>query len=262
MKTFPQFQQLLEESKPKNPRDQLPLLKAKYHEFNRNLFDGMLPDVPIEFKIIKGAFALVQFQTTSVTQRGFLNQYKKVPVVPGSIKLIFSTVYDVPEEKLLGTLVHEMIHIYFCANDMPNTHHDMLFMSKLRELQKKVPFKISLNDSAEGYEFSSEVKPKDVYCVMFLRDNRVESVAFFNPNIIKMWDLMQWYKKRLMSSVSFEIWRGQTKLYKRFTLGQKLGGSSYKLSPQIEGQLRRELKIAYDSTNDYSGTNQQNAIAL
>lgn len=265
MKTLSQFQMFLEETEAKNPRDQLPLLTAKYQEFNRTLFNNELPILPIEFSPVKGRFAYVKYairRTSGSSGRGFLAQYQKQAIEPGSLKLGFSTAYEVPQDHLLGTLVHEMIHIWFCVKDMANVTHDGPFQTKLRELQAKVLFKISVKDSADGYELSSEVRPKEVYAVLFLENQRVSLAAFYNPNKVKMWDLMQHYKKKLGSRYTFEIWRGQTKLYKRFTLKQNIGGTAYVIDAQTEGQIRKELRIAYDSTNDHSGISNQGAIAL
>jgi predicted SprT family Zn-dependent metalloprotease len=125
-------------------------LKAFYNQFNKELFDNKLPNIPIDF-------------TTSKKWGGRATATK---YPDGHITIEKITISDFnkrDEDAIKGILLHEIIHVWMYNEgydkDIGDKSHGQLFNKKLKELQAKVSFQIPLEDSFSG-ELSDKIKTK------------------------------------------------------------------------------------------------------
>jgi hypothetical protein len=146
-------------------------LNQWYEKFNRELFDGELPTVPI--KLINSR--IVGGQVKATINRA-TNEIKIT-------NLEISNFFNSDDDRLKGILVHEMIHVYFLSINS-NEGHGYLFMRKLNDLQKKVDFTISLKDTVTDLDVGDHIKSK-LYDVMIIKMYDIESVPSYVISVMK-----------------------------------------------------------------------------
>jgi hypothetical protein len=160
-------------------------IEKKYQYYNKLLFDGKLPsNFKMRFSRTKkaGGAVLTNYWTTG---RG---RYKKVTRYEID-ELYLSTFYLRTEEQLDSILVHEMIHVYLTVNGMHEgynvKYHGPEFVSKMGELQQKVPFKISLYDTPDMRgEVSIKSTKNEIGVVMTVINGKPDSISTFTKKAL------------------------------------------------------------------------------
>ena len=107
----------------------IPYIEQKFEEFNRQMFGGKLPKIPVELSDAKT----------------FLGQcvYKKRRKPFGKTELYdfrlrINTRIDLPEREVEDTIIHEMIHYYIGYNKLEDVSaHGPLFLSIMNEINRK-----------------------------------------------------------------------------------------------------------------------------
>ena len=87
-------------------------VKDKFGEFNRLIFGGKLPLLPICMSNARTFLGACTFKR----KRNWLGK-----TVLYDFKLKISTRFDLPEKELEDTIVHEMIHYYIAVNKLKDT---------------------------------------------------------------------------------------------------------------------------------------------
>ena len=117
-------------------------IKQRYDYFNNLLFNNELLNYPLGWINSKKKSGEVAFS--------FIKKQGKISDLRIE-KLRLSTFYIYTDEQYDSILVHEMIHIWDLQTngdsyDLKN-QHGKVFLDKMRELNKKVPFTISKTDT-------------------------------------------------------------------------------------------------------------------
>jgi predicted SprT family Zn-dependent metalloprotease len=107
----------------------IPYIQQKFEEFNRQMFGGKLPMLPIQLSNAKT----------------FLGQcvYKKRRKLFGrtelyDFRLRINTRFDLPENVMEDTIIHEMIHYYIGYNQLKDTSaHGTLFRQMMNDINSK-----------------------------------------------------------------------------------------------------------------------------
>ncbi len=107
----------------------IPYIEQKFEEFNRKMFGGRLPKIPVELSDAKT----------------FLGQcvYKKRRKLFGKAELYdfrlrINIRIDLPERDVEDTIIHEMIHYYIGYNRLEDTSaHGPLFLAIMNEINRK-----------------------------------------------------------------------------------------------------------------------------
>ena len=107
----------------------IPYIEKKFEEFNRQMFGGRLPKIPMELSDAKT----------------FLGQcvYKKRRKASGKTELFdfrlrINSRADLPEREVEDTIIHEMIHYYIGYNRLEDASaHGPLFHSIMNEINRK-----------------------------------------------------------------------------------------------------------------------------
>jgi len=107
----------------------IPYIEQKFGEFNRQMFGGKLPKIPVELSDAKT----------------FLGQcvYKKRRKPFGKTELYdfrlrINARLDMPEREVEDTIIHEMIHYYIGYNQLQDASaHGPLFLGIMNEINRK-----------------------------------------------------------------------------------------------------------------------------
>ena len=104
-------------------------LERRFDELNSLCFDGRLPRVPIELSRARTYLGQCVFKR----RRGLLGRLE-----PYNFRLRVSVRYDLPEEELADTLLHEMIHLYIGVNRLRDTSaHGRLFRQLMDDINQR-----------------------------------------------------------------------------------------------------------------------------
>ena len=107
----------------------LPYINKKFDEFNRLMFAGRLPKIPIELCNAKTYLGICRYKSR-VGKDGKNEKY--------DFRLCISTRFDLPEVEIEDTIIHEMIHYYIGVNQMVDTSaHGTLFLQLMNEINQR-----------------------------------------------------------------------------------------------------------------------------
>jgi hypothetical protein len=154
-------------------------LKRRYDHFNSLLFDGQLPDIPVEYAKLKnvGGQALAKV-------RGPRMRYAKRTLIPGSLRIQMSTFYQRDQQSQDAMLIHEMIHVHFISIGDFEESHGYKFVRMCRELGQKVGFDIPLTDDVTGLAMTDAPKRK-VGVIILTKKEGGQSVAVVGEAYIR-----------------------------------------------------------------------------
>ena len=110
-------------------RATIPFIEQKFDEFNRQMFGGKLPRIPVELSNAKTFLGQCVFRK----RRSPLGK-----VEPYDFRLRISTRLDMPQREVEDTIIHEMIHYhigYYKLEDVSS--HGPLFRSIMNEINHK-----------------------------------------------------------------------------------------------------------------------------
>ena len=97
----------------------IPFIEKKFEEFNKLMFAGELPKLPIELSNAKTFLGQCVFKIRRLTN-GKTEKY--------DCRLRINTRIDLPEQELEDTIIHEMIHYYIGVNQLNDTSaHGQIF---------------------------------------------------------------------------------------------------------------------------------------
>ncbi|MGN1236467.1 MAG: SprT-like domain-containing protein, partial [Bacteroidaceae bacterium] len=103
--------------------------EKKFDEFNRLIFGGGLPRVPIELCDVKSFFGECVCRKRRVSL-GRIECY--------DYRLRFNRRADLPERDLEDVIIHEMIHYYIGINNLRDTSaHGPLFRSLMNKINER-----------------------------------------------------------------------------------------------------------------------------
>lgn len=169
-------------------------LRTKYAHYNHLLFDGILPDIPISWKKMKGAGGMVYFQkrltnrpppNPMMVRLGRVDKYANWDVVPESITLYLSPIFKKSEQVLDGLLIHEMIHVWFATNEMMGEGHGVKFLEQVRRCSKVVGFVVPLRDNVAGLELSEPDKVKSYGVVLIAVKDGTYAYAMVSAALLR-----------------------------------------------------------------------------
>lgn len=137
-------------------------IQAKYNTFNAQYFKGSLPEIPLFLKPLKGLGGVVRFRVTKpvgAAGQGVL--------VPGSVSLTLSNMFQKSEAEMDAILLHEMIHVHFVNIGDYKEMHGPGFMVMRNQLSKASGILVPVTDKIAGdiNLTSSKTKPYGVLLI-------------------------------------------------------------------------------------------------
>ena len=112
-------------------------VQQKFREFNRQMFDGKLPEPPVSITNAKTYLGVCAFRK----HRKWNGRLEY-----SDFKIRISRRFDLPQDEIDDTIIHEMIHYYiglFSPADMPG--HSPLFRKMMADINERFGRHISVS---------------------------------------------------------------------------------------------------------------------
>ena len=142
-------------------------VQQKFREFNVTMFDGRLPEPPISITNAKTYLGVCAFRK----HRKWHGRLEY-----SDFKIRISRRFDLPQDEIDDTIIHEMIHYYiglFSPADMPG--HSALFRRMMADINTRYGRHISVSHrlTQEQQEQAIDNRPKKhVVASVVLKDGR------------------------------------------------------------------------------------------
>ena len=102
-------------------------IQSRFDEYNTRYFGGTLPPIPIKLSHARTFLGKVTFVRHRTWLFGSVRNEKFV--------LRINTRFDLPEELIEDTILHEMIHYYIAVNQIRDTSaHGRLFRREMKRI--------------------------------------------------------------------------------------------------------------------------------
>lgn len=105
----------------------IPYIRSRFDEFNARFFAGALPPVPIK---LSNARTFLGKLTFTKRRKWLFGEWTYSNFV-----LRINTRFDLPEQLIEDTILHEMIHYYIAVNQLRDTStHGRLFRQEMKRI--------------------------------------------------------------------------------------------------------------------------------
>ena len=105
----------------------IPYIQSRFDEFNARFFAGALPPVPIK---LSNARTFLGKLTFTKRRKWLFGEWTYSNFV-----LRINTRFDLPEQLIEDTILHEMIHYYIAVNQLRDTStHGRLFRQEMKRI--------------------------------------------------------------------------------------------------------------------------------
>lgn len=141
-------------------RATIPFLQERFETFNRDIFDGGLPPVPLKLGRARRSLG-------ACTYKKRRKLFGKMEFYDFCIRI--SVLYDLPENELEDILLHEMIHYEILVNQLQDSSsHGKLFRSRMREINERFGRHIGISHKLTDDELKIVEGPKPKWRVVAL----------------------------------------------------------------------------------------------
>ena len=107
----------------------IPYIEQKFDEFNRQMFGGKLPKVPIALSNAKTFLGKCEYKK----RRNFFGKAEMY-----DFRIRINTRIDLPERELEDTILHELIHYFLGCNQLEDASaHGPLFRQIMDDINRK-----------------------------------------------------------------------------------------------------------------------------
>lgn len=168
----------------------VPYVKAKFDEYNRLMFNGQLPPLPILLSNAKTYLGACTYKKRR-TWTGKVERF--------DFKLRINTRIDLSEAEVEDTIIHEMIHYYILYNRLEDTSaHGRLFRSMMADINARFGRHVTVSHrgSAEEREQTIDNKARfHVVAVVRFCDGRlgvkvlpriVQRITYYYNNVSRL----------------------------------------------------------------------------
>jgi hypothetical protein len=145
-------------------------LQRKYAYYNKLLFDGALPRIPLSWAVMKNVGGVAHVKVIKDPSKkppskmeirlGLKDKYADCMLVPDSLEIKLSSTFKRSDQATDAILIHEMIHVLNYINGHFGDPHGPAFTRELRRCGQIVGFPIPLTDSVRDLEVSDTLKDK------------------------------------------------------------------------------------------------------
>lgn len=205
----------------------LAYLRRRFDEFNRLIFDNRLPLPHLRVNHSRGMLGCVRYKR----HRGLFGK-----TTFSSFSLSISAFYDLTEEMLDDTILHEMIHLDILSNhSIDDSAHGSLFRSKMSNINTHFRRHITISHRGKLQQAPNDKPVQNIIAVTELENgtwgitrpslSRVFEIYHALPKYYKIRHT-RWYNSRnpYFTSIPRSI---KPKIYKadRCTLDKELAGA-------------------------------------
>ena len=200
-------------------RPTLIYLEQRYDYFNCLCFGGQLPKIRLRLSNARSFVGQLRYKR----KRSLLMRQKIE-----DLTISISVRYDLAEEEVEDTLLHEMIHLYILLSGQHDTStHGVLFRSKMREFNERFGRHITVSHHATAQMHEQDRQRRRHYiCISHLKDGRRGITVAMPSAMGRLWQQIaslpeveecQWmvstdsYLNRFRRSRSIKIYRADMK---------------------------------------------------
>ncbi len=124
-------------------------VKELYRTFNRRAFGGILTDdIPIKFSARLGRGGCYHFKCMMPNKKSRFNPYKGAFLVMGTEWIEICIRKDTTRERIIGILLHEMIHAYFTVKGMLDVEHGPPFLDMCKKVESITGHHVPLSEKS------------------------------------------------------------------------------------------------------------------
>ncbi len=139
----------------------LPYLREKFRAFNAMCFNGCLPEPRLRVGKARTMLGNLRYKK----EKGWLGTTRYT-----DLTLSVSTYYDLSQEDLDDTILHEMIHLYIiCSHKRDDSAHGPLFRKIMNEINRRFGRHITVSHRGE-LQKSDTGKCQNIIAVSVFRD--------------------------------------------------------------------------------------------
>lgn len=168
-------------------RATIPYVEKKFEDFNRLMFDGKLPMLPIELSDAKTFLGMCVYKK----KRTLLGK-----TVCYDFKLRINTRIDLAEEEVEDIIIHEMIHYYILVNKIKDTSaHGRVFRQMMNGINERFGryIRISHKPTQEQKEQLYETKQRwRVVAYVVFKDGRtgIKVLPRIMPKVMNYYNMV------------------------------------------------------------------------
>jgi len=161
-------------------------LEERFDTFNRMCFEGALPRIPICQSNARSFVGRLQYRPV----RDWLGRI----VRREDFVLRISTRYDLPEQEIEDTLIHEMIHYWIALEGIRDTStHGKVFRAKMQEINERYGRHLTISHKTTAEELDRDTRITDHFlCVSTLSDGRTAVTVCVRPAVRAINRTLQW----------------------------------------------------------------------
>lgn len=155
-------------------------VRQKFDEFNRLIFDGELPLLPIRIGRAKRSLGSMCCQK----RRSLTGQ-----TVNSNFKMTISSLRDLPERELEDVIIHEMIHYYIMYKGIKDgSAHGRVFRQIMNSINTRFGRHITISRRRDDGDAAParQLRPH-YFCVCELHDGRLGICVTAKSRIFAMW---------------------------------------------------------------------------
>lgn len=149
-------------------RPTLSYIQQTFDEFNRLCFDGQLPPIPIVLSNARTYLGVCAYKT----KRDLLMRKRHY-----DFRLRISTRFDLPEDVIQDTILHEMIHYHIAYNHLKDTStHGTLFRQIMQDFNRRFSRHVTISHrltEQQRNEATDKRRRWHVVAVIQMKDGRV-----------------------------------------------------------------------------------------
>ena len=133
-------------------------VKEKFGEFNRLIFGGKLPMLPICMSNARTFLGACTYRRKrNLLGKTFFYDFK----------LKISTRFDLPERELEDTIIHEMIHYYIAVNKLKDTStHGHIFQQLMGDINTKFGRNITISHKSTKEQREQMMDKREIWHVV------------------------------------------------------------------------------------------------
>ncbi len=161
----------------------IPYIEKKFAEFNAKCFGGKLAPLPIRLGNGRSFLGKLMYKRRRVP----FNWWRYYDFV-----LVISTRFDLPEEVVEDTILHEMIHYYIHSHRMEDTSaHGKIFRRMMNNINRRYKRHITIRHKYTAEEQESDTERRQHFvCVSALSDGRTGVTLAAHTRLLQLWDAL------------------------------------------------------------------------
>lgn len=159
-------------------------VERKFKEFNTLMFNGELPMLPIKLSNARTFLGQLRFKERN-TDDGKKEKY--------DFALFINTKYDLPEQEVEDTLIHEMIHYYIEWHQFQDTsQHGEMFHMMMNAINKKFNRHVGVRHwSTKEQLEQDDQKRQHIICVSRFKTNLRGITIATRTRLFDLWEQMK-----------------------------------------------------------------------